>query len=109
MHLDTPPSPKVQDAVVDLMTLCLKPTLRPRPLFSREELTDSQILQIERDVAMEPLPPDWLFDGSQYINFTGTRSQRRPDLEEQVGEWLRCQNAEREEWNTDLWPVHGPV
>uniref|UniRef100_A0A7S2RUC6 Uncharacterized protein n=1 Tax=Rhizochromulina marina TaxID=1034831 RepID=A0A7S2RUC6_9STRA len=87
----------------DLIKLCCLQAASPLPPLKLESLTHAQrqeILELCRD---EPLPADWMFDGSNYINFSGRRQTTRPDEAETLQRWIEAENAKLREWNTRLY------
>ena len=79
--------------LVEMLLACrrLPPTL---PRVVRGSITPARLEMLRAELANGPLPDDTFFDGRNYVEMDGSKSEEHPDFEAAVGALLDELNAE---------------
>ena len=88
----------------DLFSQVLSTPLPHLSRRGRDQVSIKERSKVEKKAMKEnrPLPEGILFDGRSYVDFTGKRFEKRPDIEELVDEYLEKENLSIDEYNNRL-------
>ncbi|KAL4096273.1 hypothetical protein PRIC1_009635 [Phytophthora ramorum] len=68
-------------------------------LRSKASISLKEKLEIQRQHAMDPLPDDYLFDGTNYVDFFGGRYEFHPCIAQFIDEYIAAANNDRKATN----------
>ncbi|XP_067335248.1 uncharacterized protein C20orf194 homolog isoform X1 [Channa argus] len=91
-----------KDALKGWLRLCAKQRQTERPKKTKDTLSPQEIKSIHRTKHLEPLPPGYFYNGYQYVNIFGEKSNFHPNMGEFVEEYVAEANKEIELFNRQL-------
>lgn len=93
-------SPEAFEVIGELLDMSMgqtKPEFKDMP--TREDIDKSTVGE---KYSWKPVEQGWLFDGRDYVNFSGAKCRLRPDIEEVVDLELQRREAMVKEYNESL-------
>lgn len=85
--------------VTQFIRRCQTPTLGHKSFLERNQVTPQLMDKLSAQNAERPCPAGWVFDGEAYVDFTGARTRRRPDMDRIVDEYVRQKNHNATKYN----------
>uniref|UniRef100_A0A7N6BNY8 Uncharacterized protein n=1 Tax=Anabas testudineus TaxID=64144 RepID=A0A7N6BNY8_ANATE len=89
-----------EDVLKDWLRLCTKQTKRPKK--TKGTLSPQEIKSIHVSLHLDPLPPGYFYNGYQYVDIFGEKSNFHPNMEKFIEEYIAEANKEIELFNRQL-------
>ncbi|KAF6030280.1 C20orf194 [Bugula neritina] len=91
-----------EEVLKAMLRSCVPPQPKKKELLSVKTLDRITKKKIHDERHLEPLPSGWFYNGSQYVDMTGERTDRHPEFDRFIQEYVDQHNAEVEEHNSQL-------
>ncbi|CAG5116552.1 unnamed protein product [Candidula unifasciata] len=85
-----------------LLSSCIKQRPNKKSFLTKQDLTNEEVDQIHKLHHLDELPEGWYYSGSRFVSMDGQRSQKHPNLEKFIQDYLSEKNAEIERYNAKL-------
>uniref|UniRef100_UPI00398EE7D4 dynein axonemal assembly factor 9 isoform X2 n=1 Tax=Pristiophorus japonicus TaxID=55135 RepID=UPI00398EE7D4 len=91
-----------EETVKDWLRQCARQKLQKKPLKTFETITKQEIKNVHVKRHLELPPPGWFYNGNQFVNFFGEKSDYHPSMDTFIEEYLSEVNKEIEKYNTEI-------
>ncbi|XP_067837186.1 uncharacterized protein C20orf194 homolog isoform X2 [Heptranchias perlo] len=91
-----------EETMKDWLRQCARQKLQKKPLKTFETLTKQEIKNVHMKRHLEPPTPGWFYNGNQFVNFFGEKSDYHPLMDTFIEEYLSEVNKEIEKYNTEI-------
>lgn len=85
----------------DWLKTCCKPAPKKQKLKTRKDLSDKEVSEINAKHRLDPLPPGWFYNGSNYVSLTGEKEFHHPLLDSFLDSYLLNINENIEKQNIE--------
>ncbi|XP_075922037.1 dynein axonemal assembly factor 9 isoform X1 [Petromyzon marinus] len=94
-----------EECLKDWLRRSAKQITKNKTIKTKESLTQKELMSIHATRHLDPLPPGYFYNGMQFINFFGEKSNQHPLMETFIDEHLERLNAEINKYNAQLQRV----
>ncbi|XP_006894319.1 PREDICTED: uncharacterized protein C20orf194 homolog [Elephantulus edwardii] len=91
-----------EDSVKDWLRQCAKQKPQRRALKTRGMLTQQEIRSIHVKRHLDPLPAGYFYNGTQFVNFFGDKTDFHPLMDQFMNDYVEEANREIEKYNREL-------
>lgn len=91
-----------EDGLKDWLRLCAKQKQAKKTKKTKSTLSPQEIKSIHMTRHLEPLPPGYFYNGYQYVDIFGDKTNFHPNMEEFIKEYIAEANKEIEHFNCQL-------
>lgn len=91
-----------EDALKDWLRLCTKQKQTKKLRKTKNTLLPEEIKLIHINRHLDPLPPGYFYNGTQYVSMFGEKSNLHPNMDEFIREYVAEANQEIELFNRRL-------
>uniref|UniRef100_A0AAX7W052 Uncharacterized protein n=1 Tax=Astatotilapia calliptera TaxID=8154 RepID=A0AAX7W052_ASTCA len=91
-----------EDGLKDWLRLCAKQKQAKKTKKTKSTLSPQEIKSIHMTRHLEPLPPGYFYNGYQYVDIFGDKTNFHPNMEEFIKEYIAEANKEIEQFNCQL-------
>ncbi|XP_051866476.1 uncharacterized protein C20orf194 homolog [Pristis pectinata] len=91
-----------EETMKDWLRQCTRQKLLKKPLKTFETLTKQEIKNIHVKRHLELPPPGWFYNGNQFVNFFGEKSDYHPLMDTFIEEYLSEVNKDIEKYNAEI-------
>ncbi|XP_059506378.1 uncharacterized protein C20orf194 homolog isoform X2 [Stegostoma tigrinum] len=91
-----------EETMKDWLRQCASQKLQKKPLKTFDTLTKQEIKNVHIKRHLELPPPGWFYNGSQFVNFFGEKSDYHPLMNTFIEEYLSEVNKEIEKYNSEI-------
>ncbi|XP_038649134.1 uncharacterized protein C20orf194 homolog [Scyliorhinus canicula] len=91
-----------EETMKDWLRQCASQKLQKKSLKTFETLTKQEIKNVHVKRHLELPPPGWFYNGNQFVNFFGEKSDYHPLMDTFIEEYLSEVNKEIEKYNTEI-------
>lgn len=91
-----------EDGLKDWLRLCAKQTQTKKPRRTKNTLSPQEIKRIHINRHLDPLPPGYFYNGYQYVDIFGGKTNLHPNMEEFIKDYITEANKEIELFNRQL-------
>uniref|UniRef100_A0A3P9B212 Dynein axonemal assembly factor 9 n=1 Tax=Maylandia zebra TaxID=106582 RepID=A0A3P9B212_9CICH len=91
-----------EDGLKDWLRLCAKQKQAKKTKKTKSTLSPQEIKSIHMTRHLEPLPPGYFYNGYQYVDIFGDKTNFHPNTEEFIKEYIAEANKEIEQFNCQL-------
>ncbi|XP_067884830.1 uncharacterized protein C20orf194 homolog isoform X1 [Heterodontus francisci] len=91
-----------EETMKDWLRQCASQKLQKKPLKTFETLTKQEINNVHMKRHLELPPPGWFYNGNQFVNFFGEKSDHHPLMDTFIEDYLSEVNKEIEKYNTEI-------
>ncbi|XP_041046085.1 uncharacterized protein C20orf194 homolog isoform X1 [Carcharodon carcharias] len=91
-----------EETMKDWLRQCASQKQQKKPLKTFETLTKQEIKNVHVKRHLELPPPGWFYNGNQFVNFFGEKSDYHPLMDTFIEEYLSEVNKEIEKYNTEI-------
>ncbi|XP_043920017.1 dynein axonemal assembly factor 9 [Protopterus annectens] len=91
-----------EEGVKDWLRLCTKQKPPRKALKTKEMLTLQEIKKVHVKRHLDPLPPGYFYNGTQFVNFLGEKNDYHPLMDQFINEYVEECNKEIEKYNKEL-------
>ncbi|XP_053314085.1 dynein axonemal assembly factor 9 [Spea bombifrons] len=91
-----------EEEVKDWLRQCAKQKPQRKALRTRGTLTAQEIRGIHAKHRLDPLPDGYFYNGSQFVNFLGGKTDYHPLMDQFIYDYVNDANKEIEKYNRDL-------
>lgn len=91
----------------DAFQCCLTKALVPMKRLTKDSLLPAQLELVQKASQLKELPPEWAFDGQNYVSFRGESKHFRPDILELSEEFISVKNCDVDSFNSIRNEVYG--
>ncbi|XP_043552353.1 dynein axonemal assembly factor 9 isoform X2 [Chiloscyllium plagiosum] len=91
-----------EETMKDWLRQCASQKLQKKPLKTLDTLTKQEIKNVHIKRHLELPPPGWFYNGNQFVNFFGEKSDYHPLMDTFIEEYLSEVNKEIEKYNREI-------
>ncbi|XP_069488352.1 dynein axonemal assembly factor 9 isoform X2 [Ambystoma mexicanum] len=91
-----------EEELKDWLRLCAKQKPQRKPLRTRGMLTLQEIKNIHAKHHLDPLPEGYFYNGTQFVNFLGEKTDYHPLMDHFINDYMEAANKEIEKYNKEL-------
>ncbi|XP_078262629.1 dynein axonemal assembly factor 9 isoform X2 [Rhinoraja longicauda] len=91
-----------EETMKDWLRQCARQKLMKKPIKTFETLTKQEIKNIHTKRHLDLPPPGWFYNGNQFVNFFGEKSDYHPLMDTFIEEYLLEVNKDIEKHNAEV-------
>ncbi|KAM4709710.1 dynein axonemal assembly factor 9 [Discoglossus pictus] len=91
-----------EEDIKDWLRQCAKQKPQRKAFRTRGTLTLQEIRSIHAKHHLDPLPPGYFYNGTQFVNFLGEKTDYHPLMDQFIYDYLNEANREIEKYNKEL-------
>ncbi|KAL8584001.1 hypothetical protein ACOMHN_048608 [Nucella lapillus] len=86
----------------DWLRACTKQKPDKKKNIAKADISPAQMSKIHKEHHLEPLPSGWFYNGTQYVNMSGEKTDQHPLMKDFITNYLKAKNEEIDKYNAAI-------